>query len=136
MTRRIFIGLTLATAATLIASNFQFLNTKKRFHVLIKDLWPWLDIDPEAINKFVNDYYKYKCNTLTCQIKISLALMLENTPIFHHILKDRMKVFRDKLTSKFLLSTDFFQEGMNENRTIKYVLYYDPYINLCYNPRP
>lgn len=96
---------------------------------------PWLDFDPEALNKFASDYYKYKCSTLKCQIKFFLFLMLENTPIFHNILQNRRKVRREKLLSKVLLSTDFFQEGMNEGRTIKYVLYYDPYINPCYNPK-
>jgi len=136
MTRRVFIGFTLATSATLIAGSFQFFNTEKRFHIFIKKLWPWLNIGPEAINKFMDDYYKYKCSTLSCQIKLSLLLMLESTPIFNNIRQKGRKIYREKLTNQFLLSTDFFQEGMNESRTIKYVLYYDPYINPCYTPKP
>ena len=126
MTRRVFIGSILATLTILVTSSFQFSNTKKRFHVLIKNLWPWLDFDPEAITEY----------TTMCQIQLSLALMLESKPVFHNILQNRMRIFREKLTSQFLLSTDFFQEGMNEGRSIKYALYYDPYINPCYNPRP
>lgn len=136
MTRRVFLGLTISTSAILLSGSFQFFNTKKRFHIFIKNLWPWLNIDPEAINKFMDDYYKYKCNTLSCQIKLSLLLMLESTPIFHNIRQKGRKIYREKLTNQFLLSTDFFQEGMDESRTIKYVLYYDPYINPCYTPKP
>lgn len=136
MTRRVFLGLTFATSAILITSSFQFLNLKKRFHIFIKNVLPWLNFDIETINKFTSDYYKYECSTLKCQIRFFLFLILENTPIFHNILQARRKIRRDDIVSKFLLSTDFFQENMNENRTIKYVLYYDPYINPCYNPKP
>ncbi len=142
MTRRVFIGLSFVTSAMLIMGSFQFFNTKKRFHNYIKNLWPGLDIDPGAIDQFINDYYKYEGynkyegNTLTGQNKLFLILMFESTPIFHNIWQDLRKIFREDLTSKVLLSTDFFQEGMDEGRTIKYILYYDPYINLCYNPRP
>jgi len=35
---------------------------------------------------------------------------------------------------RFLASTDFFQHAADEERTIRYVTYYDPYISPCYNP--
>jgi hypothetical protein len=35
---------------------------------------------------------------------------------------------------RFLMSTDFFQNGRATNRVISYVTYYDPYVTPCYNP--
>ncbi len=36
--------------------------------------------------------------------------------------------------SRFLASTDFFQNGGDEAKPVHYVTYYDPYISPCYNP--
>lgn len=36
--------------------------------------------------------------------------------------------------TRFLLSTDFFQNGGDESRTLSYVALYGPSITLCYNP--
>ncbi len=36
--------------------------------------------------------------------------------------------------TRFLASTDFFQNGADETRALTYVRYYDPYASPCYNP--
>ena len=36
--------------------------------------------------------------------------------------------------TRFLASTDFFQNGADEHRPLRYVRYYDPYVSSCYNP--
>ncbi len=36
--------------------------------------------------------------------------------------------------TRFLASTDFFQQGADETRPLRYVVYYDPYVSACYNP--
>ncbi|MCP4039086.1 MAG: hypothetical protein GY944_28145 [bacterium] len=36
--------------------------------------------------------------------------------------------------TRFLASTDFFQNGADESRPLRYVRYYDPYLSACYNP--
>ena len=38
------------------------------------------------------------------------------------------------VASTFLLSTDFFDHGADENREIRYVRYYYPYSFACGNP--
>ena len=35
---------------------------------------------------------------------------------------------------KFLLSTDFFSNGSDESKPVRFVMLYDPYLSLCYNP--
>jgi hypothetical protein len=39
-----------------------------------------------------------------------------------------------EVVSQFLMSTDFFPNGMDERRPLAYVTYYDPYVTPCYNP--
>lgn len=36
--------------------------------------------------------------------------------------------------TRFLASTDFFQNGADEARPLRYVAFYDPYVSSCYNP--
>lgn len=49
-----------------------------------------------------------------------------------HRLKRRSKGM--ELGERFLMSTDFFQNGADESRTISYVTFYHPYESFCYNP--
>jgi hypothetical protein len=41
---------------------------------------------------------------------------------------------RRRMHAQFLLSTDFFQNGAAEGRTLRFVALYDPYVTPCYNP--
>lgn len=38
------------------------------------------------------------------------------------------------ISMRFLLSTDFFENGQDESAPLEYVLFYDPWINPCRNP--
>ena len=40
----------------------------------------------------------------------------------------------EQVTELFLLSTDFFAQGADESRPLRFQTLYDPYINPCYNP--
>ena len=40
----------------------------------------------------------------------------------------------NRIVTKFLLSTDFFQNGAKERKVSKYRGYYDPYVSVCGNP--
>jgi len=46
----------------------------------------------------------------------------------------RFSELGDDFYTRFLLSTDFFQEGANESSTLGYVSIYGPTITPCYNP--
>lgn len=46
----------------------------------------------------------------------------------------RRRVSKRSARKQFLLSTDFFPNGADETRPIRYVQLYDPYIGVCYNP--
>ncbi len=42
--------------------------------------------------------------------------------------------FPDRDAMRFLMSTDFFQNGADESRSLRWVAYYNPYVSPCYNP--
>ena len=42
--------------------------------------------------------------------------------------------YRNAIGGHFLMSTDFFVQNMNVNRTVKYVAFYNPYRQPCSNP--
>ena len=133
MTRRTFLGLTFVTAATLTAGSFPFFNRNERFSTFLEKNLHWLTFNSDVIEKFQEDYFQYQCTTFLCQLKFSIFLVLEDTPLFNKVLSKQRDHSRELLLSQLLLSTDFFKNSMNENRTIQYSLYYDPYINLCNN---
>ena len=47
--------------------------------------------------------------------------------------RSRVARLEDTLVSTFLLSSDFFLNGGDESRMVKYIVYYDP-IRPCQNP--
>ncbi len=135
MTRRTFLGLTFATLATLTTGSFQLFNSNERFNLFIQKSFPWLSFDIDVVEKFKKDYFQYRCKSFSCQLKFSMFLILETTPLFDKVLLKKRDFSREPLLTQFLLSSDFFKNGMKEDRTIKYYLYYDPYINPCDNPK-
>jgi hypothetical protein len=46
----------------------------------------------------------------------------------------RMSELGEDFYTRFLLSTDFFQNGADESRALTYVAIYGPTITPCYNP--
>lgn len=46
----------------------------------------------------------------------------------------RRKKASSRVVTKFLLSTDFFENGAKERTLSKYKGYYDPYVSVCGNP--
>lgn len=42
--------------------------------------------------------------------------------------------YKSQIVGAFLLSTDFFYDGMDESKPITYVTLYHPYKNACSNP--
>ncbi len=75
----------------------------------IRANFSYLDIEADALARFAQAFAKYG-------------------------LGRREPVLRAADFHRFLLSTDFFQNGANESRRLRYARYYDPYVSPCYNP--
>ena len=92
----------------------------------------YLTLDETSLETFADDFSD-DYGTLGHKGQL-LAL---SRPVFS--LVDSLEVeevtrFEDRAVSKFLLSTDFFRNGADETRPVKYVAYYNPYKFACGNP--
>lgn len=125
MKRRKFITLAATATAAFGLTSFKFLsyftNTTAK---VIADELHFLKLDPAGIEQFVSDHFKNKDILFRLRLKGYCFLGLVSVE------SEKVK----KIVNLYLLSTDFFANGMDETRTIKYVAYYNPYLRPCMNP--
>jgi len=70
----------------------------------------YLNLDAEGVREFFADYERYRSTFR------------------------RRSPFPPDVYTTYLMSTNFFQEGADESRLVRYVLFSDPYLTPCYNP--
>jgi hypothetical protein len=70
-----------------------------------------LKIDPADIAKYVDEHFKFA-----------------GSPYYNRYATE------EKILVNFMLSTDFFFNGSDETKPIKYLGYNDPYLRPCYDP--
>lgn len=127
MKRRTFFW-SLAGAAGAVAGLGGFVFNKQSFEAvvenkIIKEL-SFMKLDVEGVRQFVAAYTR----DMTPRGKRSLktfALMGITT-------RQSRKI--NRLMTVYILSTDFFEHGMDESRTVRYVDLYDPRSRPCVNP--
>ncbi len=108
MNRRTFIALC-ATAAALAVAFFRSREEEKiypRFTLAVYDRLSYLKIDKDELHAFIMDDLRRK----------------------------RLDRSVDEVARRFLLSTDFFISGMDEERPVKFLGRFDPYTKLCSHP--
>ncbi|MBO3270927.1 hypothetical protein [Hymenobacter defluvii] len=88
----------------------------------------FLNLDRKGIDQFVQDYYKQEGSSKSAlaQVKMRGYYML-------NINSDQSQLVRT-ITTLYLLSTDFFQNRMDEGKLVRYQGIYDPYKTPCANP--
>lgn len=91
---------------------------------IIKSELDYLKLDEDGLDKFVADYTKLKDR--------NYKLTMKGYSLFGINSAKSGKVHQ--LVTAYLLSSDFFQNKMDEKRTIKYVGLYDPYSRPCAHP--
>jgi hypothetical protein len=92
----------------------------------------YLELDESSLGKFAADFAG-DYGTLGHKGQL-LALSRPVLPLVDSLAADEVTRFEDRVVSKFLLSTDFFRNGADETRPVKYVAYYNPYNVACGNP--
>ncbi len=85
----------------------------------------YLELEPEGVARFVDDYLKDPLSQYTpAKLKAYYALRTG---------ADASMMVAD-LTRKYLLSSDYFINKMDEHRTVQYLGFYNPYRSPCANP--
>jgi hypothetical protein len=91
---------------------------------IIKGELDYLKLDEAGLDSFISDYTKLKDR--------NYKLMMKGYSLFGVNSARSGKVHQ--LVSAYLLSSDFFQNKMDETRVINYVGLYDPYTRPCSHP--
>jgi hypothetical protein len=85
----------------------------------------YLKLEPQGVARFVDDYLKDPLSQYTPgKLKAYYALRTG---------ADASMMVAD-LTRKYLLSSDYFINKMDEHRTVQYLGFYNPYRSPCANP--
>lgn len=91
---------------------------------LIRQELSFLNLDPDGVTKFVRDFSRTKDTSYRLVVKGYALLGIGSSR--------SGKV--NQLVSSYLLSTDFFTNGMDERSTVRYVGLYNPYTRPCAHP--
>lgn len=126
MKRRKF--LTIAGVGGVVAALASFKFITHPFESVAKNIirseLDYLKLDEEGLDKFVADYTKHKDR--------NYKLTMKGYSLFGINSAKSGKVHQ--LVAAYLLSSDFFQNKMDETRTVKYISLYDPYLRPCAHP--
>jgi hypothetical protein len=95
--------------------------------IIINELH-FLKLNREGVNQFVADHCK-----LSDDLKQATMKMKVKAYYFLKVDAERSKFVRT-LTDKYLISTDFFRNRMDESKEVNYVGLYNPHKTPCSNP--
>lgn len=138
LNRRSFIALGASTG--LLGAYFMFKwrfgDPKDVVVAILKRRVGYLRVDHEAFHVFAKDYLEFRKEYEKDLKKLSVvSLPLRFMSPYAWL--DQGHAFRrleDNVVSKFLLSTDFFQNGGNDRTVVTYLSFYDPQRAVCRNP--
>jgi len=95
----------------------------------------YLRLDDAGVRRFAHDFV---ANTKLSGGKLRLVAAF--APIYRRwvlspdsLLAHAMRFGEERVISRYLLSSDFFTTGADENRVVQYVAFYDP-LRACGNP--
>lgn len=139
ISRRKFLISSIA-AATLLAPAGFWLTWKKTketdiIEAILKRRLGMLNIDRETFKIFSNEMIKHR-QSYAKQLKVLgmfSGLLSVVTPYNILPMSHPIRRLENYTVSNFLLATDFFQNGADISREIKYLGFYDPYKRPCAN---
>lgn len=130
------LGAVSAVAALFGIYKWNFGDPKDIIVAILKRRVGYLGVDAASFDVFAVDYLKHRKQYIRDLTRLS-AFSLPFRFFSPYSWSDKENAFRrleDNIVSQYLLSTDFFQNGADENRAVKYILFYDPYVTVCRNP--
>lgn len=126
MKRRKFLAIAGVGGVLAAFASFKFITDPfdKVAKGIIKAELDYLELDEAGLDQFVAEYSKLKDRNYKLTMKGYSLFGINSTR--------SGKVHQ--LVSAYLLSSDFFQNKMDEKRVVKYVGLYDPYSRPCAHP--
>lgn len=136
MNRRKFLGLISLGLAGSALGILSLPGFEKVIEKVIVNDTEKLSLSPESISKYIveaKDKNIWK-NFNFAKREFFRAHYFFNNSLFKLPYHNKYIQYRSEIVGSFLLSTDFFMNKMNTERTINYVSLYDPYFRPCSNP--
>ncbi|MEK8016109.1 MAG: hypothetical protein VSS75_004515 [Candidatus Parabeggiatoa sp.] len=146
MSRRAFIisstvGI-FAVGTGIITVKSGYLNTQDRMTKIIFAVFEkrlsYLKWDKAQVMIFIKDFITHPKNKGYLKKVRRLSFLY---PFYAHTnwlertsFASKIRSFEERIVTKFLFSTNFFREGADETKPVKYLSYYDPYTMPCQNP--
>ena len=140
ISRRSFMALSIL--GTLSATAYAMLISRSSTYedlvrsVLRKRL-DYLELEQEGVSKFFNDFEKrYPFEDVANRFWLkTFEPVYSYTPFIQFSpLNGRFYVFEKLVVESYMLSTDFFLNGEDENQVVNYIAFHDPYEQPCFNP--
>ena len=102
---------------------------------LILNEFSFLKIDREGLNQFVADYHRANTDYHQAMGARKQFFLNIKTKVYYflRVTSDQSELVR-AYTTMYLLSTDFFQNRMDESKEVKYLGLYNPRKMPCANP--
>lgn len=138
MKRRKFIKILFVVIVVILLNIALFISFDFIVKKTIKSKLGYLNYDEEQLKRFVAEankggvwdkYFGYRNKKLFIKAHFCLS-----NPIFDLPYKHKYEEYKEFIASTFLLSTDFFQNGMKTDQKVKYIGLYEPYLRPCSNP--
>ena len=126
MKRRRFIAITSLAGLVAGITSLKFITRSfgEAAADIIRNELPYLKLEDAGLRKFVSDFSKRKDARYRMTIRGYSFLGISSSR--------SGKI--NQLVTAYLLSSDFFSNGMDEKRVVKYVALYDPYLRPCAHP--
>ena len=99
----------------------------------------YLKLEPNGVSAFAKDLVKRK---IISNRKLRLIDMAGpvytqlSSHLGHNSLAQNFKHGEERIVSMYLLSTDFFQNGHDESKVVRYIEFYEPFVKIrpCNTP--
>lgn len=132
LTRRVFVGATVAGAAGAVAAAWVLRGDGAESEPTAADGAPADPTPPDPP----------ELAAIKAEVRGALPWLLVAPAVLDQFAADHVRARGRKirgyetngLPEQFLLSTDFFRHGADQTRPVTYVAYFDPYLSPCYDP--
>jgi hypothetical protein len=102
---------------------------------ILRKRLPYLKLDENDLHQFAREFLT-KAEMSPAKLRLIAAFAplygrLSTSP--EHLVARTLRFGEERIAARFLLSSDFFTNGADETRVVRYVGFYDP-LRACGNP--